>query len=198
MCPNGKKLEYISGSSRYDVKTHKMLDRFLQTGKLNVTFAQIGKYSKNICYMNETRPRVTAECCKRFIEENNCNAMKIDFKSDNKKEVYDVAIGMPIIATQNIKNQGIYNTIEFKIEETVGDKLKVNGFWFERKEFRKKFIPSFCVTVYKYQGCDIDEHHNIFDVNRMDKKQLYTALSRTTHLVFSDLLEMENVFPSFS
>ena len=56
--------------------------------------------------MNETRPRVTAECSKRFIEENNCNAMKIDFKSDNKKEVYDVAIGMPIIATQNIKNQG--------------------------------------------------------------------------------------------
>ena len=32
--------------------------------------------------------------------------MKIDFKSDNKKEVYDVAIGMPIIPTQNIKNQG--------------------------------------------------------------------------------------------
>ena len=36
------------------------------------------------------------------------------------------------------------------------------------------------MTVYKYQGGTIDEHYNIYDVNRMDKKQLYTSLSRTT------------------
>lgn len=56
----------------------------------------------------------------------------------------------------------------------------------------ESFIPSFCVTVYKYQGADINEPYNIHDVNRMDKKQLYTALSRTTkleniHLNFKEL-----------
>ena len=44
----------------------------------------------------------------------------------------------------------------------------------------KSCIPAFCSTVYKYQGADINEHFNILDVNRMDEKQLYTFLSRTT------------------
>lgn len=52
--------------------------------------------------------------------------------------------------------------------------------WFVQCDFRQYFIPAFCCTVYKYQGADIKEHYNILDVNRMDKKQLYTCLSRTT------------------
>ena len=40
-------------------------------------------------------------------------------------------------------------------------------------------MPAICITVYKYQGCDIGENYIIRDVNRMDKKQLYTALSCT-------------------
>lgn len=43
-----------------------------------------------------------------------------------------------------------------------------------------RLFPTFCCTVYKYQGADINEPYNIYDVNRMEKKQLYTALSRTT------------------
>ena len=34
--------------------------------------------------------------------------------------------------------------------------------------------------MYKYQDADIKENYNILDVNRMDKKQLYTCLNRTT------------------
>ena len=49
-------------------------------------------------------------------------------------------------------------------------------------EFRESFIPAFCVTVYKYQGGTISTPYNIYDVERMEKKQLYTALSRTTEL----------------
>ena len=35
--------------------------------------------------------------------------------------------------------------------------------------------------VYKYHGCDIKENYSTYDVERMDKKQLYTAIgiSRT-------------------
>ena len=64
---------------------------------------------------------------------------------------------------------------------------------FSQEEFASSFILSFCVTVYKYQGCEISGNYNIYDTNRMDKKQLYTALSRTTqwssiHLDESELL----------
>ena len=91
---------------------------------------------------------------------------------------------MPILATQNVKDKKIFNTMVFKIEKIKGNKFMVNNEWYEEKEFSETFIPAFCVTVYKYQGADIDQQHNIFDVNMMDKKQLYTALSRTTKLKY--------------
>ena len=47
-------------------------------------------------------------------------------------------------------------------------------------DFRKKFNLAFCMTAHKYQGAEIDQHYNIFDTEAMNKKQLYTALSRTT------------------
>ena len=81
--------------------------------------------------------------------------------------------------------------MEFMIEEIKGSKFKVNNEWFDKKEFSESFIPSFCVTVYKYQGADIDQPYNIHDVNRMDKKQLYTALSRTTKLEYIHLNNKE-------
>ena len=87
---------------------------------------------------------------------------------------------MPILATDNIKDKEIFNTMEFVIEDIRDNKYKVNNEWFELNTFRQCFVPSFCVTVYKYQGTDINEPYNIYDVNRMDKKQLYTALSPAT------------------
>lgn len=98
---------------------------------------------------------------------------------------------MPVLATTNIKDKKIFNTMEFVIEEIKGNKFKVNNEWFGKKEFSESFIPSFCITVYKYQGADIDEPYNIHDVNRMDKKQLYTALSRTTKLEYIHLNNKE-------
>ena len=70
------------------------------------------------------------------------------------------------------------------IEENEGGNLNfiLNGTIFSHSEFRESFIPSFCVTVYKYQGGTISTPYNIYDVEKMDKKQLYTALSRTKEL----------------
>ena len=87
---------------------------------------------------------------------------------------------MPALATQNLKDRRIFNTMEFIIEGIKDNQFKTNNEWFDKKEVSENFIPSFCITVYKYQGADINEPYNIHDVNRMDKKQLYTALSRTT------------------
>ena len=53
---------------------------------------------------------------------------------------------------------------------------------FGHSEFRESFIPAFCVRVYKYQGGTISTPYNIHDVEKMDRKQIYTALSRTTEL----------------
>ena len=155
----------------------------MKYGKVSAYFETIDKkFYKNICYLNSTRIKVNTECCNQFTEGKQYTT--VDFKYDNKKESYKVCQNIPILATQNLKDKEIYNTMEFMIEEINDDDFKVNNEWYDIKEFSESFIPSFCVTVYKYQGADIDEHYNIHDVNRMDQKQLYTALSRTTKLEY--------------
>ena len=90
---------------------------------------------------------------------------------------------MPIVATSNLKSKICSNRMEFKIEEIYYDEIKINNNGviedFTFKEFGKSFILAFCVAVYKYQGCDIDEHYNIHDIEKMDKNMFYTSLSRT-------------------
>lgn len=166
-----------------------MLYKFLKNGKISPYFEPNGNYYKNICYLNSTRIKTNTECCKRFIEESGKKYIAIDFKYDNKKRTCDVWEGMPVIATVNIKDKNLLNTMEFIIEETDIEykKIKVNNKWYKEKELTESFISSFCMTVYKYQGADINEHNNIFYCNRMDKKQLYNAFSRTTKFEYIHL-----------
>ena len=94
---------------------------------------------------------------------------------------------MLVIVTFKIKDKNIFNTIEFVIENIYKDCIKVDGKVFEIREFFESFIPSFCVTVFKHQGAEIEDHYNILDCNSMDKKQLYPSLSRTTKLRYIHL-----------
>ena len=50
----------------------------------------------------------------------------------------------------------------------------------DRKIFCDNFSIAHCVTVYKYQGEEIEKKYKIHNVELMDKKMIYTALSRTT------------------
>ena len=106
--------------------------------------------------------------------------LPMQFKYNGKVKQYKLAADMPIIVTQNLKKHEMYNMMEFTIGSISENSAMVNNIWFDMKDFRESFIPGFCCKVYKYQGADIDQHYNIYDVNRMDKKQLYTCLSRTT------------------
>ena len=192
MCPQIVTLEYIEDSCRYDKKTHIVLDRFLKKGKIAKNFYPVdaGLY-KNICYLNKTRIEVNTRCCDRFVKGKKYE--HVVFKNDDKKEEYKVCVGMPVIATENIKEHKIFNTMEFLVEDITEDSFWISGQEFDLKTFSQCFVPSFCITVHKCQGADINEHYNIYDVNRMDKKLLYTALSRTTkfkyiHLHNKDLM----------
>ena len=106
--------------------------------------------------------------------------LPMQFKYNGKVKQYKLAADMPIIVTQNLKKHEMYNMMEFTIGSISENSDMVNNIWCDMKDFRESFIPGFCCKVYKYQGADIDQHYNIYDVNRMDKKQLYTCLSRTT------------------
>ena len=63
--------------------------------------------------------------------------------------------------------------MEFKssvINVSKNSTFEINVQEFTEEEFSKSFIPSFYLTVYKYQGGEINADYNIYDVNQMDKK----------------------------
>lgn len=116
MCPERVELKYIlEGCSRYDTKIRNMLADFLKTGKVQPQFAAIGKYFKNICYLNETRNTVTEIYCNGFVK--NKTHYKVNFKYNGKMEQYKVAIGMPILVRRNMKQENLLNMREFPIDE---------------------------------------------------------------------------------
>ena len=120
---------------------------------------------------------------------------------------------MPLIATQNMKKRDMFNMMEFTLDDIIGGRqtfnfsdssdeddtpyvYNENGLKqllfvvnkdFDHNEFRESFLPNFCNTVYKYQGGKIDEHYNIWDTHKMDIKEMYTSLSRTTKLEYIHL-----------
>ena len=166
-------------------KTRDLLTKFLKSGSIKHQFEPLVDSYHNICYLNKTRRYVTQECCNRFTE--NLEYYEIDFKYQGHREKYKVAAGMPMIVTQNIRNKDMFNMEQYNIDN-IGESedgnlvFTLNGTVFSHSEFRESFPPAFCVTVYKYQGGTISTPYNIYDVKKMDKKQLYTALSRTTEL----------------
>lgn len=186
MCPNRVEMKYIEGSARYDIDTRNMLGNFLTFKNIKHKFQPTAEYFKNICWLNETRRQVTKECCDRYVKDK--KSYEINFKYKSQIEKYNVCVGMPVICTQNMKSKNMFNMMEFKIEEIYGDLMfRINNEDFDKNEFRSSFLPNFCNTVYKYQGGKIDEHYNIWDINRMDVKEMYTCLSRTTKLEYIHL-----------
>ena len=188
MCPGRRTLEYVEKSCRYDKKTNKMLNTFLKHGKVAAHFENIRPYYKNICFLNSTRKKVNRSWCLRFVHGK--PSENVIFKYNGGTERYQVCPGMPFLATQNLKEDDVFNTMEFVLEDMRRKpalEFKIGGKWYSQGVFTSCFIPAFCVTVYKYQGADIDENYNIHDVEFMDKKQLYTALSRTTKLEYIHL-----------
>ena len=106
MCPKRVELKYKEGCARHDTKTRDILIKFLVLGKAEPKFAPRSPLSKNICYLNSTRRKVTKDCCDRFIMRK--KSYEIEFMYDGSKDKYNVCDGMPVLATTNLKSEEIY------------------------------------------------------------------------------------------
>ena len=185
MCPKRVKMKYKPECARYDTPTKEFLDKFLQTYKIEETMLLPQPPYTNICYLNKTRRRITEDCCNRFSADK--ESILVGFRYQGRLEKYMIAAEMPLLVTKNMRQHNLLNNQECKINafdenEVVVEDEEHNMITTKQSEFRDSFIPAFCCTVYKYQGGTIDRPYNIYDANQMDRKQMYTALSRTTKL----------------
>ena len=118
MCPKRIEMKYVENSARYDNETRIMLNNFLKYKNPRHKFQPIGQYYKNICWLNETRRAVTKDCCERYVK--NKRSCEINFKYKSQIEKYQVCIGMPLIATQNMKKRDMFNMMEFALDNITG------------------------------------------------------------------------------
>lgn len=127
-------------------------------------------------------------------------------------EKYTVCGGMPVIATQNMKEFDICNSEIYKITRIDRGYIFLNHTYTAKKEdgtssevefkspirdFGKSFVPAFCTTVHKFQGDEIDEPYNIFEITKMTWKLFYTAITRSTKYkyIHTDAINPSYVFP---
>lgn len=192
MCPTRVELTYRAGCMRFDDALLQLSQRFLTDGTLrNSDLRPIDEtLYRNICYTNKKRVKVNTVCCERFIKEHpNEKVHEVEFYLFEK---YRIIRGMPLIADVNIKYADIVNSENYTLTDISDDGtlFTINHHYMVKnvdtvfscplEVFTHSFLPAFCVTVHKYQGSEIDEPYNIYEVEKMHKKLVYTALTRAT------------------
>jgi hypothetical protein len=166
--------KYKPEFSRYDLQTLNSLTHFLKKGSMD-KFNQTSNDTLyiNLCKYNKTRVEVNEE---RF-KEHSKNKEIISF---GQNKVCNIYVGMPIICIKTNKIDKIYNSERFTIKDIKNEMITLNN---EREisflTYENYFDMAFCFTVYKVQGATINEPYQIYDINDMTKRELYTALSRT-------------------
>ena len=160
--------EYVEGCGRYCKNLYTALKCLKETGRLH-PFLKTKKIDENlnvnITKLNETKDTINT----KFMDGN---------------PFYN---GLKIIATKNF-NKLIFNSRFYYVVDVKGDKVSVteedNGEPIMNKDNKPFYFPqiffepAFAVTCYRYQGSTIEEQYNIWDVDKMNFNELYTALSR--------------------
>lgn len=166
--------KYKEEFSRYDLTTLNALTHFLNKGSMDKFMQkQNDDLFINICKYNNTRIEINEERFKVHSKDKDI----ITFSKNCK-----IYIDMPIICIKTNKIDKIYNSERFTITNidkdnetiTLNDNRVISFLTYENY-----FDMAFCFTVYKIQGATINEPYQIYDINSMTKRELYTALSRT-------------------
>ena len=149
-------LKYKEESARYNKQLYDALEYFKIHKRLPISFLGTklnNKLETNICKYNDLRKQIN----ERIINQNNGVIKK-----------YICTKNVIIKCGNEIKK--VYNS------QVVGSNFyeRVN------KEFQHLFEPCYAATVYKFQGRTINENYNIYDVERMSFREMYTSLSRAT------------------
>ena len=183
MCPELKVLEYREDSSRYTKELYDILKVLLETGKLDYNFKEIDEdLMVNVVKSNPQRKKIL----KRLLAEK--DGYEVEFIYQKAREKYKIFEGMEMVCSANLKKFNLFNNHAYTISEIAeaDESLFVqlhNDFNEVRlglENFRRHFIPIYATTVYKYQGATINEHYNIWEAHKMNKNELYTALSRAS------------------
>lgn len=177
--------EYHRGNKELD----DLLNNFLNSNKINIKKFGNKQCSINLCYTNNKRKEIN----KLYMSKN--KGSKLKGAGNEYSQDMIIYKGLPIISYKNWKGSFLTSS---------GDKIKIfNNEWFEVVEDKKEhivirndedvieiprtifaglFVPRYAITIHKSQGITIEEDFTIHELDKLDKKLLYVALSRATEI----------------
>lgn len=193
LCPNNRTLNYIDGCQRFDNELKGVAEMLLYNGIVGKETKPIDStLFQNICYTNKKRVMVNTACCLKFSQGKDKYNIDCHFNDNGNMviESYIICEKMPIIATQNIDGCKIINSNVYQIDKIDDEYIYINHtfklkeedvqFKLSHERFGYYFLPAFCCTTHKFQGSTIEGEYNIYETHLMDKKLIYTAITRGT------------------
>lgn len=193
---NKLELEYIESSARYDSDLKHKLDIFERTNKLEAFFlAEHGSATRG-----DKRLFIPVECdfniVKNWQKRDEINNLWVKYYSENKNIVTHQHMkfweGMYLISKDNDKK--IVNSVRYYVKRVLSDGLEIfpsRGPLCDGEADGKPFTITFeqaikCMrygyadTVMRMQSRTVPGKFNVWELSRMDKNEVFVALSRAT------------------
>lgn len=182
-------MQYIDGCGRYDKTLYRTIIYFLKHSKLPKWTNKLKKCNINLAFTNKKCKQINQKKI-NSIKSKSINKSK--FKINSKKtqnKIGDYCLiklikGMPIISNANLLN--IKKSERTIIKKVFPKKKQVNiknphskkHITISFEDLLNNFDYGYCMTVHRMQGDEINEDYNIYEVEKMSKELLYTAIGR--------------------
>ena len=145
------------------------------------------KNTTNICFTNKMRKQINHEKMMVAYEANTKGSKQkvLEHKaykySDNSQDIF-LLKGMPVIARTTTED--FSNNDQFTVKKVYEDLIILTDghatMEIERADFTRQFNLAYCITTHSSQGATFDYPYTIYELNMMDARLKYVALSRST------------------
>ncbi len=129
----------------------------------------------NICRTNAMRVTINHDMMNKadyFIPKNK--------KNDKSQDMW-INTDTPMMCIKNDKKLKLVNGKMYKLEKIEKDNIEIGGTCFKKDDLISEyFVVAHAVTNHKIQGLTIKCKFNIYEWNKMDIREKYTAYSRTS------------------
>jgi DNA replication protein DnaC len=189
---NTRILKQLCDYNRFELTINKRSDDIMwniaahayETGSIKpFTFGTHTKWEsdRHLCYTNHTRKKINEYIMRRKKGANlflDCSDQ--DLENNNYAQPVVLHVGAPIMSCKNNKQQGILNNQDFTVTGWNDQVIHTCSGDIKVVDFQKSFVVAYAMTVHKSQGATFDFKFSIWETSRMDRRMLYTAVTRTT------------------
>ena len=139
---------------RYDNDLYQRLKHLQTTGRMNLPDNNLVPSFFNLCLNDTVRHPVNKRCFERWVKETNAEVVAVNGMK--------VALGLLVMCYDNNDTErGICKTNRFTIRSITKDDITLvrddMTITLSHKDFTHLFDYAFCVTIYKFQGGQIND-----------------------------------------